>query len=337
MQVGHAIPVLHEFGCFAEFRHRGEIKEEKNGFALMFAAKRVKYIRNIDYPSTSDAYNAVWDTRREYSDKLGATVMYMPPVKEMIDSDWKHLAGFFDGDGSISAKIAGSLSFTLSQSGMSTPPVLEYYQKRLGGKIRVMKEATDKHKTQYQLNLDHSPTIRVLEKLVDYAILKRAQIETALQLGKSNDKSQRLDLKLKLQTQRQLSVLQQTPIDCSRISNEYVAGLLDAEGCILMSIAPNGVFVRRIYIQQDSSPLLLYAIRKYYGLECGSVAHGYIRFVCKFQCTLLRQLLPYMVQKRTQAEEFLRHEHSFTNKRRSQESIDVMIGAVQKLKAMKQI
>jgi hypothetical protein len=93
------------------------------------------------------------------------------------EAEIAYVAGFFDGEGCIAARVnpAGYTSLQVS-IGQSDLAQLEYVQGVIGGTITPIKG-----KEHWHLGLRHAETVAFLEAAMPYLRLKRPQAELALE------------------------------------------------------------------------------------------------------------------------------------------------------------
>lgn len=146
----------------------------------------------------------------------------------------EYLAGFFDGEGSISLhEIRSKVRIRVSQVG--TQP-LELYVKMFGGAVRFQQITTGR--LPYY-NYDTNDSLRcgkILRSLYPYLLVKQEKAQVALK---------RLGLPV--------------PTSSKTVSTEYLAGFFDAEGSVSTAIKEGNKIAMGIRVRQNNPyPLLMF-------------------------------------------------------------------------------
>jgi intein/homing endonuclease len=235
-------------------------------------------------------------------------------VQTVPDKIAEYIAGFCDGDGCIQMN-ENIIIISFSQSGnlKESPRILQFIQEWFGGSL-CLSNHYKKHETwkpSYKLSIgDKSQVTRMLPLLRDKCVLKHLQAKVALdycnafqyQIGIGYPEGHlalKIETKKLLTSMKKLEAYQSIAIDSNKITNAWLSGFFDAEGCV--GFASLGVKVR---IGQKQSKLLLETIKnvKKFG---GVTGHEYGVYGQK-SVRLMKDILPYSIVKKQQMELALR-------------------------------
>lgn len=103
--------------------------------------------------------------------------------------DKHYLAGFFDGEGSISliknkeksGKVGFQLVIHLSNTNLK---ILEKYKELFGGSIYITKRLTERHKQAYYWTARSKTALMFLEKIKPYLFIKKRQAILGIEFSK---------------------------------------------------------------------------------------------------------------------------------------------------------
>lgn len=193
-------------------------------------------------------------------------------VKTNIKFDYKYLGGLVDGDGSVcilKCKDGYVLAVMFSQTNINIMYVL---QNMYGGYIYKRKnKKNDTDKRQYSYRICGLEARKILLDLEKGCILKLKQVKLAIEyLELINNPG----LEEKKKYYKMISDLNKSDnkmnpsLPYDSITNEFMSGLFDSEGCICVS--GNNYGSISIGIAQKSNPLILEKFREIY--KCGIIS-----------------------------------------------------------------
>jgi hypothetical protein len=228
--------------------------------------------------------------------------------KMQISEDFKnYLAGFFDGDGSITVerqtkdeKVTGySLRIKFSQSNEDFINTIKRYYNFLKKTKGDMRKET--HRVEYELRAAGIQIKPLVEDLLKYSILKYSQLLEAMKffelINKLNKNNEKQEIYEKLKELKQIKdIKDHEKLNTNNINKpynrcniKYIAGLFDAEGCIKLNEALT------ISITQQSDIIILKTIAEMYENvkldDCYMYLHG------RNSEKLLRDIKPYCIYK----------------------------------------
>lgn len=205
-----------------------------------------------------------------------------------------YLAGFFDGDGSITVeKMKGgyTLRIKFSQSNENwIDTIKNYYQflKKSGYK------RNDNSRKEYELRASGIQIKPLVQDLLKYSILKYEQLLEAnkffelINTRNKNEEKEKIYLKLK-----ELKINNENK-PYIRLSIPYIAGLFDAEGSI-------GIYNKtlRVKLTQKSDTIILQKISEIYG-NVNNIDNYAISFYGKNSLLFLNNIKEYCIYKTPQ-------------------------------------
>jgi hypothetical protein len=223
-----------------------------------------------------------------------------------MTSQAEYLAGFLDGDGSVSMKRPTKTvpntfpTVSFSQSCDSQPPPeLVRIQERWGGRLQ-KKESPKKatHRQAWKLSISKKrDVLRILLVLQSNCIVKLAQVKDSIAFLEHGTQA---DAELYASRIHELKKqYHEVGIDPVRLTDAYIAGLFAADGSV-------GVYKRhqvKVSITQSGCPRLLQQIRA--NICAGSVSkQGRLTFQCRPECrAFLDRISPFLSgQKAPQVE-----------------------------------
>jgi hypothetical protein len=167
-------------------------------------------------------------------------------------------AGFFDGDGCIDVHCSIRVRFT--QAGIVIPGITLFFQSLYGGVIETIKRKSATTRDAYNLTISGVAALPLLDILREKSIVKREQACLGIEFTLSKDTMYREYCKKRIKDLKKEYHL--ITIDKTRLTNAYIAGLFDAEGCVS--------YAKQITIYctlaQKSSLHLLHAINERWNL-----------------------------------------------------------------------
>lgn len=226
----------------------------------------------------------------------------------------EYIAGFTDGDGSIymqelKKKDGTNGGFQLMSSfAQSYPFFCILLQSVLRGSIYSCKREKSNYRYEFQLRLTGKDNLRFFEIMKNHAIIKDKQAilgEEFLnnyynKIANNIDNVRVIHSKIR-DLNTSLVIPEQ---NFQRINWIYIAGLFDAEGCIICNVSDKKRY--NLYLTQKNHMDLLDKIREYIGY--GKVMSSDYRIVISTMPNIihfLEQVIPYLIVKRKQAESML--------------------------------
>lgn len=219
----------------------------------------------------------------------------------------EYLGGFIDGDGCFRMNDIDAVQFYLSQAATKCPEILKKMHSTFGGKLR---DRCRRIKKDYELIISSQrellPLLRIGKK---YCALKSDQAEVlynyVIAIHERKEKKLNAELLefrhksyLALKNMKKLESYQNVKIDAKRVTPAYVAGLMDAEGCIDW----DGTI--RVQISQKSNAQLLQCIKDRF--QMGNITSTHYKVYGTNANIFLSQLVNYTTMKRQQIEVVLR-------------------------------
>jgi len=180
-----------------------------------------------------------------------------------------YVAGFIDGDGSISIfKIKDGYNTRISISQCRTN-ILSIIMHHFGGFVQLAREESGNKRAQFTY-INRGNT---LKKFVDYIkdsiLIKKVQIDALFDFLPFVNKCNNSEIKENLYQVVINANKNKIPIEIkfNQINDFYLAGIFDAEGCIQIGMRKDGRFTKGISVKitQKNNPFLLSAIKDYLG------------------------------------------------------------------------
>ena len=222
----------------------------------------------------------------------------------------QYIAGFADGDGSICmTKISGGYQL-LGHFSQSYPLFCFILQKSIGGSIYNSNREKQKKRMEYTLRLCGKDNLPFFKIMKEHAIIKMKQAELGEYFlnnyhRKINGNEEQVE-----QIYNKITDLNKScPIPEERFNKLnwiYIAGLFDAEGCIICSVSTKKRY--NLYLTQKNHMDLLEQIKNYIGY--GAVKKDDYRIVISTIPNVihfLNQTIQYLIVKRKQAEAMLKY------------------------------
>ena len=236
-----------------------------------------------------------------------------------------YLAGFFDGEGCITIAhsqrgIYGTYQLCILVGQKDKAPLIDF-QNRFGGAI-------GKPNSTFHWVIHDKKALLFLETMLPYLRYKKQQAEIGIKFIKgcigTNKKLPRIEIKRREDLYWNLKEIKKRDIEFTKKEFEkietmdkymlelsYLAGFLDAEGCItVISRRPNvrqksGSYVLKIVITQKSKAPLVDFQNRFGGTinKLGKLRTGFQWCVHhKNAAIMLESILPYLKYKKEQAE-----------------------------------
>jgi hypothetical protein len=247
------------------------------------------------------AKNAAEKWRRGFSDDMGLTKWIKIPfaAKGPVNTNiQRHIAGMFDGDGTVVADQNGIITVAFSQNGNQMPDILLHIQRYYGGSIvshKVKNRPTSR--TQHNLIWYNEKTTFILGCLQKHCILKRVQVDFAIK--HMTDPTESGD-----QVYRTLQWMKNhygmVDLDVSRINEAWLSGFVDAEGTV--AVQKSAI---KLAVAQKSCTRLLDAINKHF-FPCGNVGHGSLYVWSTSAKRIIGLIYPYSIVKKKQYDNVLK-------------------------------
>jgi hypothetical protein len=219
---------------------------------------------------------------------------------DLINKNISHsyIAGFIDRNCSIIIKNINEFLMVSIELLQSNPIILLYLQEKYGGTIHEKKEKCNK-KNQFKWNLNGKYTEQFLNDIKDYIIIESKKIELALEFikeFKEDNKNRMIELFAEINNESKNGNLIK-PYD--RISYEYIAGLVDAEGFFGINYHKNRKYNFKLSITQKKDQLLLDKIKEFIGM--GNIENGrLIIYDIKDASKFLNIIKEFIVEKNLQ-------------------------------------
>ena len=211
----------------------------------------------------------------------------------------KWMAGFFDGDGYVQLQNFDLSGYNLAISFWQTDvkvlsKILWYYPTDIQYLDTRDNEIC---KPGFIIKYNGHKAEVIIDDLIEFSILKKPQLLLAkeflpyIKLRNESEKKQWFFEKI-----RDLKhTYHQVPIDSNKLHPEYIAGLFDAEGCVILP--PTGTHC--LDLCQKGSPDILNAIAlKYNGIVCQYSVRWYSNIAIT---NIVKYIEPYLTVKQIQA------------------------------------
>ena len=225
----------------------------------------------------------------------------IPDWPEILqDTDVREFAaGFCDGDGNLHLGRTGTKISVFQSQTDGIPAILEWFRNVFPNSTYSTLPGKGNVRRKHTLKWSGTAGYFFIKCVAQNGIVKRAQAKILLDfldhfLTTGFYYDQRQEMREDIQRLNKTESYQEIEIHPGSITNAYIAGLFDAEG----SVGSYGMGLCRISISQWSCTRLLEMIRELVG---GSIHQGMIRFGSDGCVKLLKTILPFSVQKRSQA------------------------------------
>jgi len=254
------------------------------------------------YATQHDAKMAAIEYRQVESDLRGLSITFS--TSSLSNEEKSYFAGFFDGDGSVIVNNKGHVVVTVAQSQTNGIPILlRKLQMAYGGKIYTRVDS-NKRKTQrraHNWNITGFASLPFLKDMKEYAVLKARQAKYVFEYMIAHESPNCMPIYHTVKSMKTLTSYQNEYINKSRINLPYIAGLVDAEGCVRVkshnALMSTSIIVK---ISQSSSVMLLHHINEFFG-GLGSINDHEVYWHAQNAVNVLHQLHRLLVGKHQQA------------------------------------
>lgn len=196
----------------------------------------------------------------------------MDDMNDLIPETFKQwLAGFFDGDGCISYQCFKHKS---TKEGTGFNLYIQFYQTSVEIFEKILRyyptsnlyedwRHKDTHKPGFCVKYNGNVCYKIINDLMKYSVLKYKQLALGLEVLSMTKspiyKNRKKEIYLEMMNLKNKESYKSIEIDPSKITIPYVAGLFDAEGCVILQ---NNSFTLKL--TQDQSPKILKTISEAY-------------------------------------------------------------------------
>ena len=263
------------------------------------------------YGSKENAYENAINFRIQESNNRDLTKHIYTTDIEL--SQRQYFAGAIDGDGCICFTMKQiTISYTCCQNN-GTPKILKIFKKIYGGDIITQLRENKKHKNNCRWSICGKDALPILYDLKNYSIIKKEQASTVynylltrINNSKENIKERKVIFdKLKyMKSPAYLSSIK-VPDSNENLSDAYIAGFFDAEGCIMSSTRnPTSICVSLV---QKYCTTIINAIHDKYHIPT-RVKYEQAKTIARLSvsgeyCFLVMELIyPYSIIKKKQME-----------------------------------
>lgn len=294
-------------------------------FSLGNKLTKSKYFGSTKFGTKEAALREAENYRRTMSAKLGKTkTVTIPtilrPDVPIPDTVIEYTSGFLDGDGCVSVckgRCRARASIGFSQSSASgEPEVLRFLQSYYGGNIYHHHRSADNsaHRPSYDMRLPSDCVEPFVRQVLPRCVIKVPQVQLVLDYVTG-----RIGETVAMEQSKRLHAEYGKQVDLARdrITPAYTAGILDAEGCVMLD---NGRV--RVSIAQRC-PEFLRALQSVYG---GSVISPQrdIKFYGPTAVSLLRAVEPFLHVKKEQVRLALAYVDRYPTKSLTKRSVEQM-------------
>ena len=298
--------------------------ESAKAIIVQFAIPKRQYKRFKfkDYPSEQDAWKAAKAWRLAESCRLNRTQYVTDPCQLPLPIK-KWVAGFFDGDGHVGPGSRGGIVASFSQSAINPrpPSVLLVLQHYFGGAVCLGRKGNKKKRPEWALKLTSRNMRPLLAIVNEHGTVKAPQAKLVLDFYEKYftentrrpvaPKRQTLKLHDALTKAKENENYSKVKIDRTKLCLEYIAGLADAEGCVLMEITGTSIRARSIFnIAQSVCPRLLRAISVMIDESC-TVDEIEVSYRGSYAEKVLGALHDLLFVKKNQSQAILDHRKRF--------------------------
>ena len=233
-------------------------------------------------------------------------IVVQPNAEFTYDLDPGYIGGLFDGDGTISIKGDATLKTAYCSIGQCDVRILFAIQNKYGGQIRQRKKDGDatRQRAFYILTVLGVDALALITLITEHCILKQKRAQLTKEWIEKNMTNDELAA--------QVTSLQKdfTPYEdatyTTRLTDGYIAGLTDAEGCISTRIKNDKSVDMTFSITQVNNEHILTCIRTRYN-NVGSVKNGRMNVYNKTHiATIMTSIMQHITVKKEQFEATLR-------------------------------
>jgi len=152
-----------------------------------------------------------------------------------------YLAGFFDGEGTVTVS-SRSLQCLI---GNTDENIINIIQEKYGGKLYLPKKNKCFHRQFYNLSFRKEESVKLIQDIYPYTIIKKQRIELALKYIISDNKPEKEFIYFKMKQLNKRGKCEEVKnINIDYISEQYMAGLFDAEGSFSIRKLDKDIFYK---------------------------------------------------------------------------------------------
>jgi len=316
----------------------GNLRRKNASFIVQMVQNGKHQSKTFNSNLVPDALATAIKWKHDQSDAMNQTrrwsASYIDQGLMISDEVHQYIAGFFDGDGSISCTSETlQIKFHQSQND-GVPPVLVFIQKHYGGMLQArVRKYRLQSRVEHTLLIRASNNYAVAGFLVKFASLKYLHAQMALEWnGAAGNVVSKKQISERLKIAHTQDKYHLVEIDQARLTDSYLAGLFDADGSI-------GAYTHDLSVTfaQKSSTLLLECIQNVF--QVVSCIDDYrLTFSSRSSIVaVLTRMLPHLVMKKRQGELMLQLvRHTLVHRKRKLENTETL-GLIQEIKRLKRL
>ncbi len=267
--------------------------------------RHTKDVRNSIAGTDEKAWKIALKYGRKVSDGLGLTrKSEIPTWPHMLKEDWKrnYVAGFLDGDGCVKVDKTSINVSTKQSQRIGEPAVVTRFKEwfpRFYTYIQMPKKPS--HRPQHILKWSGEPSYFLLKCSEEHGIVKRAQSATVRPILDNYWLTGKYDwgpdgyqsISNLLSSSKMNESYAEVEIDSTRLTDAYLAGLYDAEGCLYSTTRCN----TQSSLAQEVCPRVLEEIQKIAGGNIWKSRPGVLHMSGDVLVAFLQRIRPFSVQK----------------------------------------
>jgi hypothetical protein len=246
----------------------GSIYEYRCRYQVVIEIARVKYAKSFSFDGVEAnrelALKEAESWRCQESDRLGLTKKIYASGQNQ--SMRKYIAGLFDGDGSMGI-YRSSAFVSISQScNNEVPAVIALLRGIYDGTHTTVNPAKKEIRRKHVLTLTALKCLPLLYDILPFLPVKQGQAQLIYDWLRNRDEYSREATRILANDLRLMKVkeaYQSVVVRHEQLSDEYVTGFFDAEGCVVI----RGDLCMRVEFNQLQSPSLLTCLAKYFASE----------------------------------------------------------------------
>ena len=209
----------------------------------------------------------------------------------------RYTAGFFDGDGSIRLINACYVGIEVGQC---DPRPLVALQSRFGGTILRTERTITTQRDIYKWTISCRGAEHFLTFIKDDVIVEADKVTASLAMIDAIKHCDRLGQLSIISGMASMGKQGDASKPYDRMSMEYIAGLIDAEGCLKCRIRKDKYLDAAITITQKLDPELMRCVAEHLGY--GAESDGrYVLFIQDDIIDLLQKIMGHLIVKKEQA------------------------------------
>jgi hypothetical protein len=252
-----------------------------------------------------------------------------------------YIAGYLDGDGCIRIEKRvrpmrnAPLYRPVVTCGSVCPAVPSAMKEMFGGSVSIRRTRIPNHKPLYLWTRTENRTALFLQEISRHLVIKRDQAQRCIELstgesfvGKSVPAAVTTERERLFTTVKTLNAKPHCPHDCSQISNEYIAGIFDAEGNVTVQRTRFGTCRAHVVIVNSCGCIANHLKATFGGVIRKRNGHYYWVAMCSGAQRFIDSVLPYLTVKRERCElasELRKHIEVRTGFKTPQVKIDAML------------